>query len=114
MYGHGIDEIVVAMVSEVLRLSAESTLHAGPAGVRVRTRAGGPVVISVGAERTKVAVESCRPKESVGANTVIATRWQRSQRLRNELVGYIEIVARCCRSSPHRVEHELATGEDRC
>ncbi|MEE8492137.1 MAG: dihydrodipicolinate synthase family protein [Acidimicrobiia bacterium] len=89
MYGHGIDGIAMAMVSEVLRLSTEE--HRTLA--RLACEFGlekGPVVITVGAESTKVAVEFCRHAESVGASAVMAIPPTSLTALEDELVGYYE------------------------
>ena len=71
MYGHGIDGIVMAMVSEVLRLSGEERHELA----RLSCEYGldhGPVVVSVGAESTSVALGFARHAENVGASAVMA------------------------------------------
>ena len=71
MYGHGIDGIVMAMVSEVLRLSGEERHELA----RLSCEYGldhGPVVVSVGAESTSVASGFARHAEDVGASAVMA------------------------------------------
>ena len=71
MYGHGIDGIVMAMVSEVIRLSGEERRDLA----RLSCELGlthGPVIVSVGAESTSVAVGFARHAEEVGASAVMA------------------------------------------
>jgi dihydrodipicolinate synthase/N-acetylneuraminate lyase len=71
MHGHGIDGIVMAMVSEVLRLSGDERRELA----RLCCELGlphGPVVVSVGAESTSVAVGFARHAEDVGASAVMA------------------------------------------
>jgi len=71
LYDCGADGIVLAMVSEVLRLSSDERSALAEAACRLgRTR--GVVVISVGAESSKVAEQFARQAESVGADAVMA------------------------------------------
>lgn len=71
LYESGADGIVMAMVSEVLRLSSEERREL--AGLACRFgRERGPVIISVGAESTNVAVELARHAEGCGAAAVMA------------------------------------------
>lgn len=89
MYGHGIDGVVLAMVSEVLRLSAEERRMLAQLVCEIGLEQG-PVVISVGAESTKVAVEFCQHAESVGASAVMAIPPVSVAAFEDELVGYYE------------------------
>ena len=63
--------IVMAMVSETLRLSSEEREELAAAACQFG-RARGVVVISVGAESSKVAERYARHAESVGADAVMA------------------------------------------
>lgn len=67
----GADGVVVAMVSEILRLS-ERERRALAEFVCQAVRGKGYSVISVGAESTPVAVEFARHAESIGASAVMA------------------------------------------
>ncbi len=87
MYSHGIDGIVMAMVSEVLRLSAEERRTLARLACEFGLNQG-PVVISVGAESTNVAVEFCRHAESVGASAVMAIPPTSFATLEDELRSY--------------------------
>ena len=71
LFDRGASGLVVAMVSEVLRLSSEERDRVGE---RVCQRAGkrGAVVISVGAESGFVAERHARGAESYGAGAVMA------------------------------------------
>ncbi len=71
LYDRGADGIVMAMVSEVLRLSSEEREQLAQAACRFGRRRGA-VVISVGAESTRVAERYARQAESVGAHAVMA------------------------------------------
>ncbi len=87
MYSHGIDGIVMAMVSEVLRLSAAERRQLAEWSCEFGL-ASGPVVISVGADSTKVAVEFARHAASVGASAVMAIPPAALPALEDELAGY--------------------------
>ena len=89
MYTHGIDGIVMAMVSEVLRLSTEERRTLAQLACEISLDQG-PVVVSVGAESTKVAVELCQHAESVGASAVMAIPPVSIAASEDELVGYYE------------------------
>ena len=67
----GADGIVMAMVSELLRLSSEERVELAEAACRLG-RARGLVIISVGAESSKVAERFARQAESAGADAVMA------------------------------------------
>jgi 4-hydroxy-tetrahydrodipicolinate synthase len=67
----GAHGIVMAMVSETLRLSSEEREELAAAACKFG-RARGVVVISVGAESSKVAERYARHAESVGADAVMA------------------------------------------
>lgn len=71
LYDQGSDGIVMAMVSEVLRLSGEERKQLAEAVCRFGGERG-VVVISVGAESTHTAVAYARHAESVGADAVMA------------------------------------------
>lgn len=67
----GVDGVVMAMVSEVLRLSfSEQRELAGKTCEIIDGRC--PVVISVGGESTRIAIENAKYAESVGAAAVMA------------------------------------------
>ena len=71
LFQHGVDGIVMAMVSEVLRLSGEERDQIA-AFVCGAARSKGSTVISVGAESSHVAVELARRAESHGADALMA------------------------------------------
>jgi 2-keto-3-deoxy-L-arabinonate dehydratase len=71
LYDCGSDGIVMAMVSEVLRLSTDERMKLAEAACRCG-RDRGALVISVGAESAKVAEEYSRHAESIGADAVMA------------------------------------------
>ena len=71
LYDCGAHGIVMAMVSETLRLSSEEREELAAAACKLG-RARGVVVISVGAESSKVAERYARHAESVGADAVMA------------------------------------------
>ena len=87
LYDSGADGIVMAMVSETLRLSssereelAEAACHLG--------RARGVVEISVGAESSKVAERYARHAQSVGADALMAIPPVSVGIGESELLGY--------------------------
>ena len=71
LFDHGADGIVMAMVSETLRLSSEERGALARAACEIG-RSRGVVVISVGAESSRVAADYARHAESVGADAVMA------------------------------------------
>lgn len=87
MYGHGIDGIVMAMVSEVIRLSDSERRALAELACRLGG-AHGPVVVSVGAESTPVAVGLARHAEAVGADAVMAIPPMSVALADDELFGY--------------------------
>lgn len=87
MYGHGIDGIVMAMVSEVIRLSDPERRELAELACRLGGPHG-PVVVSVGAESTRVAVGLARHAEEVGAAAVMAIPPMSVAAADDELFGY--------------------------
>lgn len=71
LFERGTDGIVLAMVSEVLRLSAQERRELGAAACRLAAGRGA-VVISVGAECSRVAEEFARAAAGAGADAVMA------------------------------------------
>jgi 4-hydroxy-tetrahydrodipicolinate synthase len=71
LFGQGADGIVMAMVSETLRLSGNERKALAQAACEL-ARGRGTAVISVGAESSKVAVEFAQHAESAGADAVMA------------------------------------------
>jgi len=71
LYDRGADGVVMAMVSEVLRLSSEEREQLAEAACRFGGRRG-CVIISVGAEASVLAERFARQAESVGAHAVMA------------------------------------------
>ena len=71
LFEQGVDGVVVAMVSEVLRLSHDERKTLAQLACRF-VDGRGTVTISVGAESTKVAEELARHAEDAGAHAVMA------------------------------------------
>lgn len=71
LFEAGCDGIVMAMVSETLRLTAAERCQLAAEACRLGTPHGS-VIVSVGAESTYAAVEFARQAESVGATAVMA------------------------------------------
>ena len=71
LYDCGANGIVMAMVSETLRLSGDEREELAAVACRLG-RARGVVVISVGAESSRVAERFAKQAESVGADAVMA------------------------------------------
>ena len=70
LYDCGAQGVVMAMVSELLRLSNEERVELAEATCRFG-RARGVVIISVGAESSKVSERFARQAESAGADSVM-------------------------------------------
>lgn len=71
LYDRGANGIVMAMVSEVLRLSSQERCELAEQACRFGT-ARGAVVISVGAESSHTAVGYARHAQQIGADAVMA------------------------------------------
>jgi dihydrodipicolinate synthase/N-acetylneuraminate lyase len=71
LFDCGADGIVMAMVSEVLRLDTAERMELAELACRL-ARARGAVIISVGAESTRVAEKLARHAEEAGAAAVMA------------------------------------------
>lgn len=87
LYQRGVDGVVMAMVSEVLRLSSEERDRMADQVCRFNC-ARGIVVISVGAETTHTAVRHARHAERCGASAVMAIPPVATGVGEAELVGY--------------------------
>ena len=87
MHDQGVDGIVMAMVSETLRLSGEERRDLAAAACDIGL-AYGPVIVSVGAESTNVAVGYARHAESVGASALMAIPPATVSSLEDELADY--------------------------
>jgi dihydrodipicolinate synthase/N-acetylneuraminate lyase len=70
LYDHGVDGIVMGMVSETLRLSGEEREQLATAACRFGCERG-VVVISAGAESTHTAMRYARQAETAGADAVM-------------------------------------------
>src|SRR6476620_12715828 len=71
LYDCGADGIVMAMVSEVLRLASDERKQLAELACRIGLTRG-VVVISVGAESAKTASEFARHAEGAGADAMMA------------------------------------------
>jgi 4-hydroxy-tetrahydrodipicolinate synthase len=91
MYEQGVDGIVMAMVSEVLRMSTEERRELAEAACRYGHPLG-PVVISVGAESAKVATDLARHAENLGATAVMAIPPLSTTVAQEELFSYYEAI----------------------
>jgi 4-hydroxy-tetrahydrodipicolinate synthase len=89
LYDRGADGIVMAMVSEVLRLSSEEREELAARACEFG-RDRGVVVISVGAESTHTAVRYARHAESAGADAVMAIPPVSIATLESETLRYYE------------------------
>lgn len=86
-FAQGADGIVIALASELLRLTADERKQV--AGFLVKATNGrGSVVISVGAESAFAAVEYARQAEAVGATALMATPPLCTKAGEKELLGY--------------------------
>ncbi|MEI7778941.1 MAG: dihydrodipicolinate synthase family protein [Actinomycetes bacterium] len=72
MFSHGVDGVVMGMVSEVLRLSSNEIDLIGSAVCQICAEYSAPAVISVGAESTYVAVENAKRAVGYGATALMA------------------------------------------
>jgi 4-hydroxy-tetrahydrodipicolinate synthase len=93
LYERGADGVVMAMVSEVLRLDAAERHALAELACRFG-RPRGAVVVSVGAESSKVAEAYARHAESVGATAVMAIPPVSVAVGEDELLRYYERIIR--------------------
>ena len=96
LFDRGASGLVVAMVSEVLRLSSEERDRVAER-VCHRARSRGPVVISVGAESGHLAERYARSAEEYGARAVMAIPPVSVSLDETELKGYYERILRAVR-----------------
>ena len=89
LFEAGADGIVMAMVSETLRLADDERLALAQAACRLG-RDRGSVVISVGAECTRLAVRNARAAEDAGADAVMAIPPVATAASDGELLRYFE------------------------
>jgi 4-hydroxy-tetrahydrodipicolinate synthase len=89
LYERGADGIVMAMVSEILRLSSEEREQLAAAACRFG-RDRGAVVISVGAESSVVAERYARQAEAAGAHAVMAIPPVSIAALTGDILRYYE------------------------
>ena len=98
LFDRGASGLVVAMVSEVLRLSSEERDRLAE-HVCHRARQRGPVVISVGAESGHLAERYARSAEEFGARAVMAIPPISVSLDETELKGYYERILRAVKIS---------------
>jgi 4-hydroxy-tetrahydrodipicolinate synthase len=93
LHACGVDGIVMAMVSEVLRLDSVERRELAELACRFG-RDRGAVIISVGAESARVAEEFARHAEGCGAAAVMAIPPISVAATETELFGYYERIVR--------------------
>ena len=93
LFDSGADGIVMAMVSETLRLSSQEREQLAAAACRFAAPRG-VVIVSVGAESSKVAEHYARHAESVGADAVMAIPPVSVVLEEAELAGYYRRIIR--------------------
>ena len=91
LYGNGVQGIVMAMVSEVLRLSSEERDQLATFSCKIGSPRGG-VIISVGAESTSTAVRHAKHAFDVGAAAVMAIPPTTTSSGDAELMKYYEAI----------------------
>ena len=87
----GVNGFVLAMVSEVLRLSAEERKQL-TAKVCEFSSGKIPVVASVGAESSKIAVELAKAAETDGASALMATAPVAFAATSDEIISYFQTI----------------------
>lgn len=87
LFDNGVHGVVMAMVSETLRLSTDERRDLASAACNSASGRGA-VVIGVGAESTPVAVGLARHAESIGATAVMATPPTTTAALETEVTDY--------------------------
>jgi 4-hydroxy-tetrahydrodipicolinate synthase len=95
LFERGADGVAMAMVSEVLRLSGEERRRV--AELACRAAPAGRVIVSVGAESTRVAEEYARHAEGCGAAALMAVPPLSVAAGEDELAAYFARVLRAVR-----------------
>jgi len=93
LFSRGADGIVMAMVSEVLRLSSEEREQLAEAACRL-ARGRGTAIVSVGAESTVLAERYARHAQAVGADAVMAVPPVSIAALTSDVLRYYERLIR--------------------
>src|SRR5207237_9903889 len=93
LYEHGADGIVMAMVSELLRLSSGERMKLAEMACQFASSRG-VVVISVGAESAKVAEEYARHAAGAGADALMAIPPVATAAGEAELLRYFQRIIR--------------------
>ncbi|HWL09895.1 MAG TPA: dihydrodipicolinate synthase family protein [Planctomicrobium sp.] len=93
LFEQGSDGIVMAMVSEILRLDQQEREQLADLAVRF-TKGRGSVTISVGAESTATAVKLTQHAESIGATALMAIPPVSIAPLEEELFRYYERIVK--------------------
>lgn len=93
LFDRGADGVVMAMVSELLRLSSEEREQLAAAACRAG-RDRGVVVISVGAEATILAERYARQAEAAGAHAVMAIPPVSIAAMTSDVLAYYERIIR--------------------
>ncbi len=96
LFDRGADGIVMAMVSEVLRLSSEEREALALAACRFG-RSRGSVIVSVGAEASILAERYARQAEAAGAQAVMAIPPVSIAAMTSEVLRYYERIIRAIR-----------------
>lgn len=95
LFASGADGIVMAMVSEVLRLDRDERRKMVEQAVRFADGRG-PVIISVGAESSYVAEENARHAEAHGASALMAIPPISIAVAESQLVDYYHRIIKAC------------------
>ncbi len=95
LFDCGSHGIVMAMVSETLRLDQHERRTMAERVVKM-SRSRGAVIISVGAESSRIAEEYARHAESIGASALMAIPPVSVAATEAQLVQYYERIVRAC------------------
>lgn len=96
LFTNGANGIVMAMVSEVLRLDRDERRQMVEHVVKFAANRG-PVIISVGAESSYIAEENSRHAEANGASALMAIPPISIATSESQLVGYYHRIINACR-----------------
>jgi 4-hydroxy-tetrahydrodipicolinate synthase len=96
IFRHGADGLVMAMVSETLRLSFAERKELAATACNLAGRRG-PVVVSVGTESARLSEELSRHAESIGAGGLMAIPPVSVALLEGELLQYYRRIAQATR-----------------
>lgn len=96
IFAHGAHGIVLGMVSETLRISDDERTSIVELAARSAGAQGKPLIVSVGAEATTIAVSRARHAEQIGAAALMATPPITTEHDEEHIAAYFRAILASC------------------